>query len=114
VYDVLRRANRIIRKAKQCRKYAIKQYRLKRKLLLQQEAFTSSETEILQKQKKAEENTAKTKEGRKRNTAKTKEGRKRNTEKTKEGRRKYRKNKRRQKKKYSKNKRRQNTLNNTD
>jgi hypothetical protein len=30
-----------------------KQYRLKRKLLLQQQASTSSETEILQKQKKA-------------------------------------------------------------
>jgi hypothetical protein len=41
-----------------------KQYRLKRKLLLQHQACTSSETEILQKQKKAEENTAKTKEGR--------------------------------------------------
>jgi hypothetical protein len=41
-----------------------KQYRLKRKLLLQHQAFTSSETEILQKQKKAEGNTAKTKEGR--------------------------------------------------
>jgi hypothetical protein len=46
VYDVLRRANRIIWKAKQ--------YRLKRKLLLQHQASTSSETEILQKQKKAE------------------------------------------------------------
>jgi hypothetical protein len=31
-----------------------KQYGLKRKLLLQQQASTSSETEILQKQKKAE------------------------------------------------------------
>jgi hypothetical protein len=41
-----------------------KQYKLKRKLLLRQQATTSSETEILQKQKKAEGNTAKTKEGR--------------------------------------------------
>jgi hypothetical protein len=41
-----------------------KQYRLKRKLLLQHRASTSSETEILQKEKKAEGNTAKTKEGR--------------------------------------------------
>jgi hypothetical protein len=31
---------------------------------MQHQASTSSETEILQKQKKAEENTAKTKEGR--------------------------------------------------
>jgi hypothetical protein len=38
-----------------------KQYRLKRKLLLQQQASTSSETEILQKQNKAEGNAAKTK-----------------------------------------------------
>jgi hypothetical protein len=38
-----------------------KQYRLKRKLLLQQQASTSSETEILQKQKKTEGNTAKKK-----------------------------------------------------
>jgi hypothetical protein len=36
-----------------------KQYRLKRKVLLQHQASTSSETEILQKQKKAEGNTAK-------------------------------------------------------
>jgi hypothetical protein len=36
-----------------------KQYRLKRKLLLQHQASTWSETEILQKQKKAEGNTAK-------------------------------------------------------
>jgi hypothetical protein len=36
-----------------------KQCRLKRKLLLQQQASTSSETEILQQQKKAEGNTAK-------------------------------------------------------
>jgi hypothetical protein len=41
-----------------------KQYTLKRKLLLHHQAFTSSETEILQKQKKAVGNTAKTKEGR--------------------------------------------------
>jgi hypothetical protein len=39
----------------------VKQYRLKRKLLLQHQASTSSETEILQEQKKAERNTAKTK-----------------------------------------------------
>jgi hypothetical protein len=31
-----------------------KQYRLKRKLLLQQQASTSSETELVRKQKKAE------------------------------------------------------------
>jgi hypothetical protein len=36
-----------------------KQYRLKHKLLLQHQASTSSEMEILQKQKKAEGNTAK-------------------------------------------------------
>jgi hypothetical protein len=36
-----------------------KQYRLKRNLLLQHQASTSSETEILQKQKMAEGNTAK-------------------------------------------------------
>jgi hypothetical protein len=41
-----------------------KQYRLKRKLLLQHQASTSSEMEILHKQKKTEGNTAKTKEGR--------------------------------------------------
>jgi hypothetical protein len=41
-----------------------KQYRLKRKLLLQHQASTSSETEMLQKQKKAAGNTAKTKEDR--------------------------------------------------
>jgi hypothetical protein len=52
VYDVLRRANRIIRKENNA-EYA-KQCRLKRKLLLQHQASTSSETEILQKQKKAE------------------------------------------------------------
>jgi hypothetical protein len=32
----------------------IKQYRLKRKLLMQRQAFTSTETELVQKQKKAE------------------------------------------------------------
>jgi hypothetical protein len=32
----------------------VKQYRLKRKLLLQQQASTSSKTELVQKQKKAE------------------------------------------------------------
>jgi hypothetical protein len=36
-----------------------KQYGLKSKLLLQHQASTSSETEILQKQKKTEGNTAK-------------------------------------------------------
>jgi hypothetical protein len=33
---------------------SIKQYRLKRKLLMQRQASTSSETELVQKQKKAE------------------------------------------------------------